>query len=427
METETSKHLRHNYIFNLLDGGFFGFALGFGSFTTILPLFVSTLTKSAILIGLIPAIHNMGWQLPQLLTANKISKMKRFKPFVLFMTIQERIPFLGLAIVALLIPIIGARTALILTFFLLIWQGLGGGLTANAWQNMIGKIFPSDYRGTFFGLQSAAANLFASLAAILAGIVLVNFESPNDFAICFAITSVFMVFSWIFLDQTKEFEREIESSVGPVPSVFQNGLSILRKDAPFRWFILSRLFNQFGMMSYAFFIVYAVEYHNMSETTAGIMTSVLFITQVAANPILGWLADHWSHAAMLMVGAITTAGSALLAWMAPSISWFYLVFILAGIGNTAFWTIGIAFSLEFGNEESRPTYVGLSNTLIAPTSILAPIFGGWLADAFGYSITFIASAGFAIFTVLVLNFFVKDPKRIKLGLISSEQVVQSSK
>jgi hypothetical protein len=28
------------------------------------PLFVSTFTDSAILIGLVPAIHNMGWQLP---------------------------------------------------------------------------------------------------------------------------------------------------------------------------------------------------------------------------------------------------------------------------------------------------------------------------------------------------------------------------
>jgi len=61
---EIQKTLKHNVLFNLLDGAFFGFGIGFGSFTMIIPLFVSNMTNSALLIGLIPAIHNVGWQLP---------------------------------------------------------------------------------------------------------------------------------------------------------------------------------------------------------------------------------------------------------------------------------------------------------------------------------------------------------------------------
>jgi hypothetical protein len=103
MNEEARKNLKFNYIVNLIDGGFFGFGLGFASFSTMLPLFVANLTSSATLIGLIPAIHNMGWQLPQLLTAKKISRLSRMKPYVLLATIQERLPFLGFAIVAWLI------------------------------------------------------------------------------------------------------------------------------------------------------------------------------------------------------------------------------------------------------------------------------------------------------------------------------------
>jgi len=86
------------------------------------------------LIGLIPAIHNMGWQLPQLLLAKRISKMERVRPYVIRATIHERLPIVGLGVVALLLPLIGSKIALILTFVLLIWQGLGSGFTANAWQ-----------------------------------------------------------------------------------------------------------------------------------------------------------------------------------------------------------------------------------------------------------------------------------------------------
>jgi MFS family permease len=83
-------------------------------------------------------------------------------------------------------------------------------------------------------------------------------------------------------------------------------------------------------MAFAFYVVYAVRYHGMSEYMAGIMTSVLFITQVVSNPALGQLADRWSRKHVMEIGALAITISALLAWQAPDLSWFYLVFILAG-------------------------------------------------------------------------------------------------
>src|SRR5918911_37543 len=104
VEQFTRRHLRHNIWANLLDGGFFGLGIGFVSFSTIVPLFVASMTNSATLIGLVPAIHVAGWLLPQLFTASHTSRLRRYKRTVLLMTIHERIPFLGLAIVALLLP-----------------------------------------------------------------------------------------------------------------------------------------------------------------------------------------------------------------------------------------------------------------------------------------------------------------------------------
>ena len=60
VEQFTRKHLRYNVTVSLLDGGFFGVAIGFASFSTILPLFVASMTDSATLIGLVPAIHARG-------------------------------------------------------------------------------------------------------------------------------------------------------------------------------------------------------------------------------------------------------------------------------------------------------------------------------------------------------------------------------
>jgi MFS family permease len=416
MKDEVRQHLRFNWIVNLLDGAFFGFAIGFASFVTVLPLFVSTMTSSAILIGLIPAIHNMGWQLPQLLVAKRMSKMKRFKPMVILMTIQERVPFLGFAAVALLIPILGSQVCLIMTFILLVWQGLAAGFTAAPWQNMIAKIILPKQHGTFYGAQSAIANLLASLSAVLAGIILARWNSPQDFVICFLLACASLAVSWIALASTREPESHIVEVVGgQAPSFWRNIGSILKGDANFRWFLIARMLSQAATMAYGFYTVYAVRTLGLSVVAVGIMTGVYTGTQIAANPIMGWLGDRWSKRSIMEIGVIAAALSALLAWLAPTPEWFYLVFILAGIGNVATWTVSLAMILQFGSESERPSYIGMANTLVAPATILAPLLGGWLAQFSGYSTAFMVSALGGIITAGILHWLVADPAASRLA------------
>ena len=79
----------------------------------------------------------------------------------------------------------------------------------------------------------------------------------------------------------------------------------------------------------------------------------------------------------------------------------------------AIWTISNALSVSFAkNEEERPLYIGLSNTLCAPVTILAPVIGGWLADAASFNATFIISAVFGLLMTLALWFVMKNPAQI---------------
>jgi len=411
IEQPIREHLRYNIVVNLMDGAFFGFALGFGSFVTIIPLFVSQMTSSAILIGLIPAIHSVGWQFPQLLTAGWVSRLRRYKPAALVLTIQERIPFLGLAMVAWLLPTIGKPAALLVTFILLIWQGLGGGFTANPWTSMISKIIPSEIRGTFFGAQSAAANALASVSAVIAGLLLERLGTPLDFTTCFLLTAACLVVSWFFLSLTREPE-DTEKIIPAKRLPFWVGTrTILRRDVNFRWFLLVRILSQFASMGFSFYIVYAVRRFSMNEVTAGLLTSIYMISQIIANPLMGWLGDRWSHRGVMEFGALAAMLSAALAWKAPTLGWFYPIFFLAGLAVVAIWTIGMAMMVEFGTEVERPVYIGLANTLIAPATILAPLFGGWLADVDGYPTTFAATAVMGIAMLGVLHFLVHDPKK----------------
>ena len=90
MSAYVLRHYRYNFAVNVLDGGFFVFGVGFASWVTVFPLFVSHLTDSALLIGLIPAVHTVFWQLPQVFTARAVASRARLKPAVVTLTIVER-------------------------------------------------------------------------------------------------------------------------------------------------------------------------------------------------------------------------------------------------------------------------------------------------------------------------------------------------
>jgi MFS family permease len=410
MKSAANKTYRFNFIVNLLDGGFFGSALGFASFITVIPLFVDTMTDSAILIGLIPAIHSVGWQLPQLFTANRVTRLRRYKPMVLLMSINERLPFFGLALVAWFMPSLGPRIALWMTFGLLVWQGLGGGFTATAWQSLIAKIIPEDRHGTFFGLQSALANLFASGAGVAAGLLLEKLDLPLNYALCFLFAALAMSISYIFLSLTREADIVPEESPPTAVLFYKNLVTILKRDRRFRWFLVVRGLSQLSVVAFAFYTVYAVRALGMTEAIAGLMMGVYTVGQIAANPIMGWIGDRWSHPAVMIVGALAATISALVALTAPQLSWFYLAFILAGIANVSIWTIGIAMTLKFGTLAERPAYIGLANTLIAPVTILAPLLGGWLADYAGFEYTFVLSAICGVVTAIVLALTLSGPR-----------------
>jgi MFS family permease len=297
----------------------------------------------------------------------------------------------------------------------LIWQGVGSGLAANPWTNLVTKVIPRELHGTFFGTQSAAYNGLAGLSAILAGLILDKMATPYNYSLCFVLTFVAMCLSFIFLSATREPDSPPHQTDQPQATI-QQSLEILKRDRNFQAFLGIRMLSQFAGMGFAFYVIYAVRQFGMSDAAAGVMVAILLIAQVALSPVMGRWGDRWSHRGVMSLGALGAALSALLAAQATSAAWFYIIFILEAIGTVAIWTIPVALSVSFANtDEERPLYIGLSNTLCAPATILAPVLGGWLADAASFNLTFILSAICGLLMTGALWFVMKDPTREKIG------------
>lgn len=402
--------LLHNTIVNIIDGGFFGFGLGFSSFTTFLPLFLSKFTSSPLLFSLIPAIHGLGWQLPQLFSVSRINKATRYKPVVLKMSLHERLPFVGFALLALLLTKYSSTIGIIMFFVLFVWQSVGAGFAANPWQNMISKVIPSSSLGAFFGFQSSASNLLASVGSIAAGYILSTHDASQGFFICFALTVICMSISFLFLSLTKEREHTLHPDPNGHVSLRDQIRNVLSTNKDFVRFFVSRSVYQIATMGSAFYIVYWVNTVTiLNEKTAGIITGVLTASQMIAAPAFGWLADRWGHRKIYILGAAFAVISSMMAILSSNLNGLvtpelsaFLAMILIGFSLSIFWTVGLSYSLSFGNEQEKPLYIGIINTLGAPIAIIVPILGGVVASKSNYPTTFFLSAIAGVIAIIVL-------------------------
>ncbi len=412
MAQELRDKLHHNFVVNLLDGCFFGLGIaGLASYVTIIPLYLSYLTDSTALIGFMATLFYIGWQVPQLFTSKYVSGLRRYKPMVLWMTVQERLPYFGLAAVAFMIPMIGAQPALVLTILLLTWQSFGGGFTGTPWQSMISKIMPPHRLGTFFGMQSAGVNSFGAGGALVASFILGALAFPHNFSLLFLIAGLSLMVSFVFLALTYEPESQPQDIVERVPwrEFGQRLKGILRQNANFRWFLIARSLTSLSVTAVSFFTIYGVRQYEMTAEFASIMTSVLLMTQTLSSVFIGWIGDRWGHRRVLVFGNLATVLSIVIALMAPDASWFYLVFGLTGLVNAVRWSAIMSLTVQFGSVAERPIYIGMANTLIAPVTIFAPIIGGWLVDAVSFDLTFSIFALAGLLSMLVYMVLMEDP------------------
>jgi MFS family permease len=235
--------------------------------------------------------------------------------------------------------------------------------------------------------------------------------APASFSLCFTLTFGFMAASFAVLAMTREPFPSDAPETRATPDL-PSWLRILRDNANFRAFLGVRILSQFAGMGFAFYVIYAVRKFGVSDATAASMVAILLLGQVLLGPVMGRLGDRWSHRGMMAFGALGAALSAVLAWRAQSPSWFYGVFLLEAAAIVAIWTIPLALSVGFAaDERQRPLYIGLSNTLPAPAAILAPVVGGWIADAAGYETMFLISALAGLLMALALWLLVHDPQR----------------
>ncbi len=404
-------NFRWNFGVNVVDISFYTLALNMVSQATILPLLISQLTTSKLAVGLVPAIFSLGFFLPQLFLAGYTEGLPRKKPLlVLLGGLTERLPYPLIGIVVWLFAKNDPGLTLGAIFVLLLIGAGTAGILTPAWYDLIAKVIPVNKRGLYAGVGNGLGALMGVAGAALAGQFLTGWSFPQNYALCFLSSALFFFISWVGLALNREQESTDVKHHADLLSYLKQLPAVLRRDRNYQAFLIARSISYLGWMASGFFIVYGAERFALGGEAVGAMTAVLVGSTALANLLLGLLADRHGHKLILVASSLAWALSALAAVVAQTPVAFGAVFLLLGLAYGGDQVSGLNIILEFCNPADRPTYIGLTNTLVAPPKVLAPLIGGWLATWLGYPPMFVVTIISAVFGGVLLAWWVKEPR-----------------
>ena len=433
-----------NFSVSLWDITFITLGISFISRETVVPVLVSQLTDSKLVIGLVPAMWSLGLYLPQLLTANWAESMPYKKPFVMVIGFfLERLPYLLIGLAILFFAVESPTVALIAVLVGIGMAASGAGLGTPPWLDMIAKVIPVRRRGIWLGLGHGLGQLMGVVGAYFVGRILVSRAFPGNFALLFFIAFAFVVISWMGLAATREPVSEVTKKADPLIRYLGRVTTVLKRDINYRRYLISKSLVNLGGMSAGFFAVYGTEMFALDGRGVGLLTAVLVGTQAVLNPLCGLLADRVGHKTVLagaaffvavaplsalVIGRAAGAGEAAGAVISPFAVGtvpigLVITFVLLGTFLAADHTSSLPIILEFSAPEDRPTYIGLTNTLLAPILIGAPVLGGWLAGALGYRALFGVALVVGVLALVLMVFWVREPRRTTPVRLEEEQRV----
>ncbi|MCR4429687.1 MAG: MFS transporter [Tepidanaerobacteraceae bacterium] len=409
------RMLRANFNAISFDAIFFNTASAFLDPGTVIPSFVSMLTDSPVLIGLTTTIRNCGWFLPQLLVAHRVQALPYKKPVVLWAGASLRLSACIMALSALLATE-NPKLALLLFYFFFIILSFSDGITGVPWIDIFAKSIPPERRGKYYALTQFLGGSLAFGAGIIIKKILdsKHLAFPNNYFIIFMLGFILQVMSFASFTRVKEIMSETQPAQENLMEFLTRIPQLFRQDATLRKLILINTLVRFFFLPLPFYVIFASDKLGLSGDMVGYFVSSQMLGYILAGVIFGRINDYIGSRAVILITGFVTMLQPVFALISqflhangcPFIFLYTAIFALIGATYSGVWVGIFNYLLKIAPEENRPLYIGLLNTVTAPTTFL-PIIGGFLINKFDYAFLFAASF-IAVFAGFLASFALKE-------------------
>ncbi len=412
MEKEDKKLVRNNILFQSLDTGIFMMGMVFFHQMTIMVAFIKKLYDSPLVIGLIPALLLIGFNLPGLVTTRLAERHILRKRFVAIFGFLQRLCILLMALSTFFLAPCGPyiTAALVLLFYF--GFSFFGGVGTPAWLDFSAKTIPVRYRARTNAFRALIAGTGGIVLPLLINYFLVSYDFPLNYRLNFLLGFLLLGISFVCFLSIKETGNSPPVPKKSFKQYLASLMEILKEDRNFIRFLCAQIVLSVSECGGAFYTLYALDKLGIDDSTVVFYTFLLNLSFLLSGLLLGFIGDKAGNLRVLQIGALCTVTALVLVSFWPTRFILYIVFVLVGIIiNTRLNSFQV-FITEFGNEENRIRYSALSTTISATLFGIMPLVGGIILSVglLNYTWLFRVSAVSAAAALILFLFMVKDPR-----------------
>jgi len=393
--------VKRNFRLGVTNGVLFILAETIFDPTLVLVGFMSNLTSSPFLLGLVVPIRDGAWSLPQLWVSGFLQNRPRKLPLYRQITVIRIILW---AVLSLTIFLVRDPAWLLVTFFATYsLASFASGISGLPFLEVVGLTIPSRRRGEFFAWRLGLGGL-----AGIGGSLLVRFllnpgsplKFPNNFSLLgflyFLLASVALIF-FCMVKEGRDHHTLPRASLGRQLTRVRQ---ILKENPQYRSYLSMQSMLMISGAAIPFFAVYVQRNFGGPKEMIGVYLAVYTVANLVANLFFGRLSYRYGNRrvmvyaagaglimslvvlALFVVGEFTTvSGMAASYLLVP-------VFFLSGLRGTGIGVSSNSLLLDLAPAEERSLYLGFSNTFLG-SILLATGLSGLIISAFGL-ITFLA-------------------------------------
>jgi len=403
-----------NQKFNNLHEFFWGFGTAFHTVYAVVPLFLKELGAPNVIATSSAGLFSIIIAMPMLFTAALTRNVTNMKKMVIsaHCTILIVTFFLGY-----IFTFSGIGKSLIawkIYFILFIIYSLSIGIIVPIWADFLEKTTKRSLRGKFFGVGFA----FNSLGAFGGGILLkflleTSIPFPKNFGYGFIILFFCLSIGTFFFAFYKE-KKQNKSNTSF--NQFKIETKQIIKNRPnFHRYLFSRIFYCATLPALGLYAVFCQKKFGFNISEIGLFTVLNVISMGISSYISGYLGDKHGHKISMLIAYSFHLIAVILALLSKNMFWVYCIFISIGAGQGAFMPSAMNLIYDFADLEDKKTYMALIDSFLAPFSLMFLVGIGFLITKNQFVLSFCIIGFCLLIALLILYFFVKDPKLKKIS------------
>jgi len=414
---------RRNFRLGVLNGILYLTGDALVDATLVLVAFLSYLTQSPVLLGLVVPIRDGVWALPQLWVSTFLQSYPRK---LRLYQVMSYVSILAWLLLVLAIFFIKNHVWLLVAFFITYTAfNFTGGIRGLPFLEVVSKIIPSRRRGEFFAWRFGIAGIAGIGCSILVR-WLIDPKGPLPFPYNFgALATLFLILISIGLLLFCNIEEPPDTQLKPRTSFvkqFQRANQFIHNDANFRRFIIMQSMVMIAGVATPFFAVFVQQQFGVSKAMVGIYLGVTIAANVVSNIVFGSLSSRIGNRILMMIaistGLVMTGIVLFLAvagrplHLTAQVAAYCLipVFILSGIRTTGVGIAANSLLLDIAPAHSRSLYLGYSQTIMSIV-LLTGGLSGWLVKQGGL-VTLLIVTFLAHILALLASMRMTEPEKL---------------